>query len=66
MMKNNNIWMITLWAGTLFFSGVIAGFFCQSPGVAPAAVAQPFRPAARPAVSGKAERDDQQPHDGPA
>ena len=27
MMKNNNIWMITLWAGTLFFSGVIAGFF---------------------------------------
>ena len=27
MMKKNNIWMITLWAGTLFFSGVIAGFF---------------------------------------
>ncbi len=26
-MKDNNIWMITLWAGTLFFSGVIAGFF---------------------------------------
>ena len=26
-MKNNNIWVITLWAGTLFFSGAIAGFF---------------------------------------
>lgn len=26
-MKNNNIWMITLCAGVLFFSGAIAGFF---------------------------------------
>jgi hypothetical protein len=26
-MKNSNIWMITLWAGTLFLSGAVAGFF---------------------------------------
>ena len=26
-MKNNSLWMITLWAGTLFFSGAVAGFF---------------------------------------